>query len=294
MLSKKHKYIIATLVIILIVGALVFVLIRNQKFKKDLTTLRQDLTEIKQNNHLLERKSKADNLFITGDYDSAMTIYSYIEDSISNNSFIMERRLRMKRVQNLKSALDSTQSMTSSQIASMEREMEKREKVINEKNEDKLDSISGYYRGQLSALEKQLNQTKSKLKDQPEIGRLSFYNANGTRISYFGELKFGKANGDGMGHYSSNSVYDGEWKNNMKHGEGTYKWADGHKYVGDYVKDKREGKGTYYWNTGEKYEGSWKNDKRNGYGILYDKNGVVKFKGIWKDDEFVKEADKQD
>ncbi|MDR9398425.1 MAG: hypothetical protein RI562_05130 [Salibacter sp.] len=281
------------MIIALLLGALTFVLFRNNKFKNERSSLRSDLTNVKQQHQLLERKSMADNLFIRGEYDSAMSIYTSIEDSISSNSFIEERRARMKRVHNLKDALDSTQTMTTSQIARMEEEMEKREKVIKEKYNDEHDSLSRYYRGQISVLENQISQLKSKLNSKPNIDRLNFYNANGTRISYFGEVKFGKANGEGMGHYSSNSVYDGDWKNNMKHGKGTYKWVDGHKYVGDYVKDKREGEGTYYWNTGEKYKGSWENDKRNGYGILYDKNGIVKFKGIWKDDEFVREADKE-
>jgi hypothetical protein len=284
---KKISLIVFPIVILGCLIAIFFISKRKNQFKKEAQAKTEKLENLEQQSKLYRQKSTADELFITGDYDEAMEIYLKIEDSIEDNSFLDSRKATIARFNSLRSELDSTQNMSSAQLANMEREMDKKTSDIQDEYEDKIEKLKKEHNQKVASLNKTISQKEREIQNKAELDRLTFYNANGTKISYFGEVQFGKAHGEGVGHYSSNSVYDGDWKNNMKHGEGTYKWVDGHKYVGDYQNDKREGTGTYYWNTGEKYEGHWKNDKRNGQGTLYDKDGNVKLKGEWNNDELV-------
>ena len=284
---KKISLYIASVIIVGCLIAIFFISKRKNHFKEEAQSKAAKLENLEQQSALYKQKSMADELFIAGKYEDAMDIYLKIEDSIDDRSFMNSRKATIARFNSLRSELDSTQSMSSSQIARMEREMDKRIDEVEKKYEEKIESIKDDLNKKIASLNQEIEQKENQLQNKAELGRLTFYNVNGTKIAYFGEVKFGKANGEGVGHYSSNSVYDGDWKNNMKHGKGTYKWVDGHKYVGEYVNDKREGKGIYYWNTGEKYEGQWKDDKRNGQGTLYDKDGNVKLEGEWKNDELV-------
>lgn len=287
---KKLKNIslyVAPLVIVGCLIAIFFISKRKNHFKEEVDNKKAQLENLEQQSTLYRQKSTADELFIAGEYDDAMKIYLKIEDSIDDKSFMKSRRATIERFNSLRSELDSTQNMSSSQMVNMEREMDKKITTVEEKYEKKIESLKNDFSKKITSLNNSIEQKDRQIQNQAELGRLTFYNANGTKIAYFGEVKFGKANGEGVGHYSSNSVYDGDWKNNMKHGKGTYKWVDGHKYVGEYQNDKREGQGTYFWNTGEKYQGQWENDKRNGQGTLYDKDGNVKLEGEWNEDELV-------
>ncbi|ADR23429.1 hypothetical protein MATR_27210 [Marivirga tractuosa] len=284
---KKISLFVSPIIIVGCLVAIFFLSKRKNHFKKEAQTKTEQLENLVQQSALYRQKSKADEFFITGKYDEAMEIYLEIADSIDNNSFLKSRKATIARFNSLRSELDSTQNMSSSQMASMEREMDNKIGEVEKEYQEKMENLQNRFDKDLSSLKNTIAQKERQIQNKAELGRLTFYNANGTKIAYFGEVKFGKANGEGVGHYSSNSVYDGDWKNNMKHGKGTYKWVDGHKYVGEYQNDKREGTGTYYWNTGEKYVGEWKNDKRNGQGTLYDKDGNVKLDGQWKNDELV-------
>lgn len=284
---KKISLIIFPIIIISLLIAIFFLGERKNHFKKQAQEKTEKLENLEKQNELYTQKSKADEHFIAGDYDKAMEIYLQIEDSIEDNSFMRSRKATIARFNSLRSELDSTQNISNSQLANMEREMDSKISEVEEEYKAKIERLEQEYSAKIATLNRTIDQKERQIQNKAELGRLTFYNANGTKIAYFGEVKFGKANGEGVGHYSSNSVYDGDWKNNMKHGKGTYKWVDGHKYVGEYQNDKREGEGTYFWNTGEKYKGEWKNDKRNGQGTLYDKDGNVKLEGQWKNDELV-------
>lgn len=61
-------------------------------------------------------------------------------------------------------------------------------------------------------------------------------------------------------------------------------------YVGEYDDSlecsfPRKGQGTEYRKQSIVYEGGFDQNKRNGYGISYHENGVLSFKGKWKDNE---------
>ena len=118
---------------------------------------------------------------------------------------------------------------------------------------------------------------------------LVFESSKGSKMYYVGEIKEGKANGKGTALLETGSRYEGDWKDNMRHGDGTFYWKDGEYYIGEYKEDQRAGLGSYYWPNGEYFTGQWSNNKRNGEGTFYDKEGNVITKGVWKNDELVKQ-----
>lgn len=120
-------------------------------------------------------------------------------------------------------------------------------------------------------------------------GQLTFRNTEGNTISYYGEVKQGKANGFGFAVIENKkSTYRGEWKNNKRHGKGKHNWANGDYYEGEYVDDQREGYGIYQFASGERYEGEWKDDLREGKGTVYSKDGNVLLEGQWAADKVKK------
>lgn len=141
---------------------------------------------------------------------------------------------------------------------------------------------------QITDLKEKIIVANSQQKSKNAIQVISFKGNKGVQIHYLGEVVDGKANGNGVGIWTSGSVYRGAWKNNLRHGQGTFEWADGEKYVGSYIDGKRQGMGTYYWPNGERYEGEWSDDRRFGKGKLFDPDGNIKFDGDWKDDKPLK------
>lgn len=137
----------------------------------------------------------------------------------------------------------------------------------------------------IQTLSAEIAKKNSELNRKQLIQVISFKNESGRLIHYLGEVVNGKANGGGVGIWTTGSLYRGDWKDNKRHGKGTFEWADGMKYIGEFNEDKRNGTGNYYWPSGERYEGEWKNDVREGYGKLFDQDGNVKFEGRWKDDK---------
>jgi len=180
----------------------------------------------------------------------------------------------------------------------------------NEPNSDPRDQLLGQYRRTIEELEartgviqrsmEQLSDSlQTRMEDmiaemkrkEKELGKkeqvqvISFSSTKGQKIHYLGEVRDGKANGGGVGIWTTGSVYRGQWRNNLRHGEGSFEWADGERYEGTYVDGIREGFGKYHWPSGDRYEGQWKGDRRNGQGTLFDMDGNVRFKGEWKDDK---------
>lgn len=117
---------------------------------------------------------------------------------------------------------------------------------------------------------------------------ITIINSKGNEIYYLGMTSKGMANGSGAGLWKKGGHYSGMWKDNLRHGKGIYYWADGEHYEGEFKADKRDGIGTYTWQNGLYYIGSWKEDKRHGEGVLYEKNGNIRLKGVWNEDQFSK------
>lgn len=136
----------------------------------------------------------------------------------------------------------------------------------------------------LNSLRKENKQLQAALNQKERVKVLSFKSPQGVLIHYLGEVENGKANGGGVGIWSTGSLYRGDWKDNKRHGKGRFEWLDGERYEGDYVNGTREGVGSYFWPSGERYEGEWAADQRNGEGTLFDMDGNIEFQGIWKND----------
>ena len=116
----------------------------------------------------------------------------------------------------------------------------------------------------------------------------TFTFSNGDR--YTGQYKDDKKNGKGTYTWRlERAKYAGQWGNGNMHGKGLHNWPDGAKYEGQWKDDKRNGEGTLIYQDGEKYIGQLEDGKRHGKGILYDRNGQIRLKGNFKNDEYVGE-----
>jgi len=83
--------------------------------------------------------------------------------------------------------------------------------------------------------------------------------------------------------------YTGAWENNKRNGLGTYVWEDGQKYTGYWKNDIRHGKGVVSFKNGEKLEGVWNEGKLNGEVIKKDKNNLVIEKSFYKNNVKIKD-----
>ncbi len=83
-------------------------------------------------------------------------------------------------------------------------------------------------------------------------------------------------------------TYKGDCKDGLAHGNGIASGID--IYQGRFKKGLPWGSGKYTWDNGDYYDGRWKKGKRNGKGLMYMKESDTELKGIWKNDEFIKEV----
>jgi len=63
---------------------------------------------------------------------------------------------------------------------------------------------------------------------------------------------------------------------------------DGFTYIGQFKNGKYNGKGLVLMDDGFKYYGEWKNSMKNGVGIQYQPEDNYLYKGVFKDNKFVK------
>jgi len=232
----------------------------------------------------------ADQLFISGNYDSAVLQFNQLLTHHNNTDITSELiQLRLNRIVEITEQKDTlfNDLKTFKFII---------DKVNNQKDSLRfeLDSISNVlvevendFESQIEQFKIQLAQKEKALTRKEKVQVISFRNEKGNLVHYLGEVSNGKANGGGIGIWDTGGIYRGEWRENERHGEGVYEWKDGHRYEGEFEADMRQGQGTYFWSSGEKYEGEWKNSKRNGEGILYDKNNNISYQGPWKNDKII-------
>lgn len=116
-------------------------------------------------------------------------------------------------------------------------------------------------------------------------------NANGT-YDYKGAVKYGKANGYGVGYFSNGNRYEGNWVDGNRYGSGTYYFEDGTIYKGEWEDDRFNGRGKMTWTDGDVYEGSYKDGKRHGLGTYTTTSGTLnncpdctKYQGYWKEND---------
>lgn len=237
----------------------------------------------------IAQKSYADELFINGSYDSAMIAYQNIPNIGFNDDLIVNRETVKKQMEAYQESLLEQVKKTADELDFSRIVSEIQSLAMKSRYDRVRDSLQNVLGDRIETLEREITSRDAKDAQQDAtLGRLVFKNQRGTEINYFGEIRDGKAHGQGIGIHKTGSVYDGEWQNNRKHGKGTYKWPEGEIYEGDFVNDTRDGEGNYYWPNGNRYMGAWKNDRRTGYGELYDSDNTILLRGIWKDDELVK------
>lgn len=261
--------------------------VQNQKLKRNIKATQSEKTGQLESLVFLENKAKADELFIEGRFDSALALYKELNVDVNLLNKRKEIIKQFEESEGFKIRLEDESFKLQTEF-NKEQESLKIQTDFIKKRYLRSETTNDSLVKELSVILSLLASKQRELEKVPRYEKLTFYSANRTKVTYFGESNSGKANGYGFGYYSSGSLYEGTWKDNMRNGKGTFQWIDGDKYEGDYVSDNRSGTGTYYWKNGEKYKGKWENNMRNGYGILYDKDDNIKLKGIWKDDLLVK------
>ncbi|WP_160171950.1 MORN repeat-containing protein [Schleiferia thermophila] len=231
-------------------------------------------------------KMNADEFFYNGEVDNALKIYGEI-DSLTGSNLVVEKRAWMEKTQNLArlEAMNSESLVKSYSKALREIDSLKTQlsalKYTSNNTTFLIDSLLQVQKKCIrDSLEEYTQNKKSKQYDT-----LNFVSSTGNLVRYFGEVNNNKANGRGVGIWSTGGYYYGFWKNNFRHGKGVYIWKNGDKYDGDFYDDQREGYGIYYWTSGEKYVGNWKKNMRSGHGTLYGPDGKVKYSGNWSEDK---------
>jgi hypothetical protein len=230
----------------------------------------------------------ADDYYFDGEMQLSLEQLEALETTVKSNPFFQQRIL--DRINILKEFLEAPDT-SDTRIRTLLMVIADKEFEIR-KLRGANDSIFGifqdtldHFSNKISGLKSELSEKQKQLATKDRIKVLTFNTAKGAKIHYLGEVKDEKANGGGVGVWSTGSIYRGEWKDNKRHGKGNYEWPNGHIYQGEYIDDKREGQGAYIWPSGEKYDGEWKDDKRNGFGILYDLDGNIQYQGPWENDK---------
>lgn len=105
------------------------------------------------------------------------------------------------------------------------------------------------------------------------------YTTSGNNVgTYTGQLKGGKANGQGTFVAANGDVYVGEWRDGYSTGQGTCTYVNGNVYEGGWKKDMFDGEGTFTWANSVIFTGTWSNGNYYGPGTLSYPNGDI-FKG---------------
>lgn len=276
----KTTYLLG-LLLALTLGIITILTFKNRALKQNIEQERAMHKGIAKETVLGEQLMGIDSLLVDGDYQEALYAYRKHEMHPGESNAQIELRIALAekmdamRQQLVTTALENAaQSMDTTNQAPL---------VASIREIQQYDSLS-------FALEKakvQLSRMKRLVKQKSFGEYLTFTSSKGSQVHYVGQVKNGKAQGNGVAILSTGSRYEGEWIDNHKQGHGTFYWADGQYYEGEYVDDKRHGMGTYHWSNGEKFVGLWKDDQRTGEGTFYGKDGKIVTSGIWEDDKLI-------
>ncbi|MEX0810578.1 MAG: hypothetical protein WD048_00090 [Chitinophagales bacterium] len=276
--------------LLLLLALFFWAFFNGKKHKKELKELKSDVSAIESEKDILAKIIAIDGkLILEENYESAQKEYQDLLADVSSNELSQKLESRIEKSKkniSIAKEMDANSENTIPQsvlrvknerINSLEADLEKLKNQYNSKTDS--------FKSALSSAKASLKQKEKALNRKEKIQVLTFQSIKGTTVNYLGEVSNGKANGGGVGIWTTGSIYRGDWEDNLRHGQGTFEWADGEKYEGEYKKGKRDGEGTYHWPSGERYEGAWEDDRRNGFGKLFDKNGNIRYEGQWKDDK---------
>ncbi len=299
-MNKKIKPIIIYVLLATTTFLSVFFFQRTVKLKKELESYRavSQLEEVDNQPTLYQQIFTIDSLLINGRYGNAKVAYEqflkeyHIEDPfrdaiqsrINHVSKManMQEKLRLFEGEEPYQELSEKLNEKSHQIDSLSKKLA----VTVRTTQDQFDSLN-------FALEKanmRSQSLSSQLATKSNHDFLKFTNSKEAEVYYVGETEEHRANGRGVGVYSTGSRYEGEWKDNVRHGEGVFYWPDGEYYSGNFENDQRHGYGNYYWPNGEWFSGEWENDQRNGEGIFYGKDGKIVVTGMWENNKLVERS----
>ncbi len=276
MQKKKNNKPFLWAIVFLSIAGTIYLYFQNNKLNEKIASLNKAIFSNEHTSQHDEKFAQLDSLFLTGNYKKATALINTMQldhNLTSNSEFIIRQKL-LDEILLLKKHKKSPQKYTTNYLA-------------NNDNTSPLEKSTDSLRTALKTSSIEIKQLKNKLKKNAIAPQqhLDFKTSKGTPLYYIGDIKRGKANGQGVAVLESGSRYEGEWKNNMRHGKGHFFWNDGQHYKGDYLNDKRDGYGIYYWENGDRYEGQWQDDKRNGKGKFYNSKGKLKTTGIWENDK---------
>lgn len=107
--------------------------------------------------------------------------------------------------------------------------------------------------------------------------------ADGSKWTFIGDVKDGKANGWGAQYWSSGHIMRGEFKDNNLHGMGDSQTPANFRTMGSFVNGSPNGENIRMESTGRVIKGNYVNGKLDGYGSMYGADGVLLSKGIWSE-----------
>lgn len=280
---QRKKALLFLAVALPLFGLMLFIY-KSVKLEGKVSKIEQEKEIILSQLEEFEKLVKIDSLLLQGEYETAISSYNNSMNGTTEHKMSIPLRIALAE-KLLRQNTNNTNRPDSSAINSDSLKMA----LLNgEGSIRKLDSLN-------FTLEKtrvQLERVKKQLQQKSFGEYLTFKSKKGNQMHYIGEVKNGKANGNGIALLDSGSRYEGSWKDNQRHGNGTFYWPDGEYYSGNYENDLRDGFGTYYWPNGEKYAGQWKEDKRSGSGKFFDSEGDVVASGEWNEDKLVEINDR--
>ena len=286
----KKYFTLSLLALLALAIGIVYLWQQQYQYKKQLLLLElQQVQAQKEKLLLLQLFELDEQVIFSGDYEQALSAYEALYPQLGEEV----QGVLAQRIENIKQLIESLNNENQEDV-NKDLLLAERKRQIQELNTS-LDSLQSSYANTLQQaqvqsqnLREELSKKERALNRKERLQVLTFAGQKGAKIHYLGEVENGKANGGGIGIWTTGSIYRGEWKDNKRQGKGTFEWADGEKYEGDYNNDIREGQGTYYWPSGERYEGGWANNMRQGEGKLFDKDGNISYSGLWDKDKPVK------
>ena len=100
---------------------------------------------------------------------------------------------------------------------------------------------------------------------------------------YSGDFKQGERHGKGLlSRRDGQLIYNGDWLNGKKNGEGCEILKGGIKYVGNFRDDRYEGHGKQWQEDVLVFEGEFVNGLRDGPGTVYNQDGSIITKGVFR------------
>ena len=162
--------------------------------------------------------------------------------------------------------------------------VKKIQKIINELNQSNIDEMKNKMTELIIVLNRIIRESDRNLKEinskivllsQKKIN-IPTENSEKTEYengTFYGKVKGGKKEGQGIYKFNNGETYVGEFKNDLREGIGIYYYKDGSSYNGNWKKDKKHGYGIYCYPDNEAYVGEWKYGKYDGLGIFFYRNG---------------------